>query len=131
MELITSAAWKYDTAAIDQNRDGTTDMALPPGLLLACDKDNLVTLMDNNTGTIDEGLTKCDPGDPQTTPITWEFKNNETVINIPDTLFGSISGDAQIKELTTTKLRLVKEVTVGPPAVPISITVDVHVTLKH
>ena len=128
LQLITSAAWKYDTAAIDFNRDGTAETPLPPGFLAACDLDNTVTLNADSTGMVDEGATKCDAGDPQTVAISWSFKNGETVINIPDTIYGSISGDAQIKTLTATKLTLIKEVTIDDP---FPATVNVIVDLKH
>ena len=128
MQLITAAAWKYDTAAIDLNLDGTAETALPPGIIESCDEDNIVTLKDDGTGTVDEGASKCDPGDPQSVAITWTFKNNETVINIPDTIFGNISGDAQIKALTATKLTLLKQVTVD---LGIPTNVNVIIDLKH
>lgn len=128
MQLITSAAWKYDTAGIDVDDNGSIDQALPPGTPESCDRDNLITLKKDSTGTVDEGPTKCDPNTPQTTNITWQFKNNETVINIPDTLYGSISGDANILELTSTKLRISKkqQIDIGIP-----VTVAIIVNLKH
>jgi hypothetical protein len=128
MQLITSAAWKYDNAQIDYDKNGTPDMALPPGLLEDCDKDNIITFKNDGTGTIDEGLTKCDAGDPQSVNITWEFKDNAKVINIPQNIFANISGDAQIKTLTSTKLTLVKEVHVDQPT---SADVNVILDLKH
>ncbi len=128
MELITSSAWKYDTASIDINQDGTAETPLPPGFLLACDADNTVTLNTDGSGVVNEGGTKCSPANPQTVNITWSFKDNEKVINIPDTIFGGISGDAQIKILNSTKLRLLKQVTIQ---FGIPITANVIVDLKH
>ena len=125
-ELISSAAWKYDTAAIDANDDGTTDQALPPGFIENCDRDNTITLKKDSTGTIDAGASKCG-SEPQTTSFNWQFKNNETVISIPTEVFG-VSGDFTIMELTDTKLRLSKKVTY---TVVVPITVTVIVTLKH
>ena len=128
MDLITSAAWKYDTAAIDITGDGTTDQALPPGTIENCDRDNTITFKKDGTGTVDEGGSKCNTTDPQQTAITWQFKDNETVINIPDAIYGGISGDFKILEMTETKLRLTKQVQVTDP---IPINVWVVVTLKH
>lgn len=129
MQLITSAAWKYDTAGIDVDGNGTIDQQLPAGIPEPCDKDNLITLKKDSTGTVDEGPGKCDPATPQITNITWQFRNNETVINIPDTLYGSISGDADILELTATKLRISKQtqLNLGPIPVPVKLIVN----LKH
>jgi hypothetical protein len=127
-QLITSAAWKYDDAKVDITGDEVGDTGLPPGILQDCDKDNVITLKLDSTGTIDEGNTKCDAGDPQSVDITWEFKNNETVINIPQNIFGNLSGDAKIKTLTATKLTLVKQVQITDPA---PATVNVILDLKH
>ena len=128
MQLMTSAAWKYDNAEVDITGDENGDQPLPPGILEDCDKDNVITLNSDSTGTIDEGGTKCDVGLPQTVNITWQFKNNETVINIPENIFGNISGDAKIKTLTATKLTLVKQVQITDP---IPATVNVILDLKH
>jgi hypothetical protein len=125
MQLITSAAWKYDTAVAIVFG---SQQKIPDGLLLDCDKDNLITLKNDGTGTVAEGATKCEAGDPDTTPLTWEFKSNETVINIPDTLYGRISGDAQIQELSATKLKLKKTV---PVTEPVPMNIDVIIDLKH
>lgn len=128
MELITSAAWKYDTAVVEIFGSA---QPLPPGLLQDCDRDNLITLKDDGTGTVDEGGSKCDVADPQSFNITWQFKENESVINIPDTLYGSISGDAEIEELTASKLRLRKPVEVENPLGAGTIIVDAIISLKH
>lgn len=128
MDLITSASWKYDNAQVDVTGDEEGDQPLPPGTLEDCDKDNIITFYDDNTGTIDEGPTKCDGGDPQQVDFEWEFKNNNTVINIPQTIFGNISGDAKIKILNATKLRLVKQVQITNP---IPATVNLVIDLKH
>lgn len=128
MQLITSAAWKYDNAGIDLTGDEVGDFPVPESLLGDCDKDNVITLKADSTGTIDEGLTKCDPDDPQTVNITWEFKNNETVINVPQNIFGGVSGEVKIKTLTATKLTLVKVVPISDPTPG---TATVVLDLKH
>lgn len=128
MDLITSAAWKYDTAGIDLNNDANIDQPLPAGMVDDCERDNLITFKNDNTGTVDEGGSKCDISDPQSTALTWQFKNNGTVLNIPDTLYGKFTGDADIKELTATKLKLRKAVQITDP---ITTTVNVVIELKH
>jgi hypothetical protein len=128
MDLITSAAWKYDTAGIDLSGDGNIDQALPDGMVDDCERDNVITFVDNGTGTVDEGGSKCDINDPQSTPLTWQFKNNGKVLNIPDTLYGKFTGDADIKALTATKLKLKKTVHITDP---ITMDVDVVIELKH
>lgn len=128
MKLITSAAWKYDIAKIDITGDEVGDQDLPPGLLEDCDKDNTLTFNTDSTGVVNNGATKCDAADPQSVDFTWEFKDNETVISIPENVFGDLSGDAKIKTLTASKLTLVKEVQI---TTPITATVNVVIDLKH
>lgn len=75
MELITQSAWKLQTVGIDNDKNGTVDLE---DAIDACTKDDLTTFATNGTGVVDEGATKCDPLDPQTTNFTWSFANNET-----------------------------------------------------
>ena len=126
VELISASAWKFDTAGIDANRDGTIDAAIPEDMLESCDTDNTILFRTDGTGTIDEGATKCDDSNPQSVGFTWSFKNNETVINFSDTLFGGLTGDVTIRRLTATQLELAKEVNIGLP-----IEIPVIVRLKH
>lgn len=126
MALLTKAAWKYEDAGLDLNKDGVKDTELPPGFVLACDKDNVLTFKSDGTGTLDEGASKCDQANPQTSAFTWSFKNDETVINFSDQLFSGIEGDITLKSLTSTRMEILKEVSVGA-----SQSVNAIVILKH
>lgn len=127
-QLITSATWKYDTVAIDRDKDGKADFQIPSGYLQACDLDNKITFKADSTGILDEGATKCSSTDPQTATFKWWFKENETILYSPDPIFtGLSSGDTKISVLTSTKLELIKELSVPPfPG-----TVNVILDLKH
>jgi hypothetical protein len=127
IQLITSATWKYDTAAIADN-NGNPVSALPSGIINACDKDNTITFKSDSTGVLNEGTTKCNSNDPQTTNFKWWFKENGTVLYTPDDIFGSPSftGDFKVIELTSTRLRVTKQVTVAPYP-----TTNVALYLKH
>ena len=125
-ELITKAAWKYDTGGVDANKDGFVDTNLPPGYVLSCNTDNTLTFNNDGTGVVDEGATKCDAAEPQTRDFTWTFTNNETHINFPTLVFNGLTGDVTIKTLTDTKLELLKEVNIGAPS-----TVNVIISFKH
>jgi hypothetical protein len=127
MEKITLSAWKYDKASVDTDKNGTADSDLPPGFVEACDTDNTLTFDDDGTGIIDEGATKCNTSDPQSTSFTWSFTAGETKINFPTAVFYGIDGDVTIKTLTETKLELMKEVTI--PSLPSS--VNIILSLKH
>lgn len=123
-DLLAQAAWKYDNAAVDIDRNGTPDGPLPPGVLQACDLDNTITFNSNGTGVVDEGATKCNGANPQTAPFTWTFKDNEQVITFANIAFGGLDGDVKVVTLNETKLELHKEVNVGA-------VVNVIVYLKH
>jgi hypothetical protein len=115
IQLITSATWKYDTAAIADN-NGNPVSALPQGVIETCDRDNTITFKSDSTGVLNEGTTKCNSADPQTTNFKWWFKENGTVLYTPDDIFGSaaFTGDFKVVELTSTRLRVTKQVTVAP-----------------
>ncbi|PWU03860.1 MAG: hypothetical protein C5B52_02555 [Bacteroidetes bacterium] len=108
-DFLTQSSWKYDKVGIDADNNGTIDqdIALQP-----CETDNIFTFNSNGTGTVDEGPTKCDASDPQTTAITWSFKNNETVLNASD-LGGSGDEDVNIFKLDDTQLVVYKDTTIA------------------
>ena len=124
-ELLTSATWKYDTVAIDYDKDGKPDMKVPPDAIDACNFDNTITFKTDSTGILDEGSNKCS-GNAQTTTFKWWFKENETVLYSPDPIFGGLSGDAKISILTSSKLEVIKEMTV-----PVLGSVNVVLDMKH
>jgi hypothetical protein len=117
MQLITSATWKYDTVALDTDKDGKPDQPIPAfvGAVQPCDKDNTITFKSDSTGVLNAGATKCNANDPQTTSFRWWFKDNENTLYSPDPLFGStFTGSFKIGELTSTRLRVLKDTTVSP-----------------
>ena len=125
MELLTSAAWKYENAGIDNNGDGNIDSGLPGGCLEDCETYNTILFNSNGTGTVSEGASKCDPDDPQDVQFTWSFNSSQSSINFTDTVFGGITGEVLIKTLTSSKLILAKNIDVG---LPVTIPVVVHMT---
>lgn len=76
-ELLTKAAWKLQTGGLDADKNGTVDLE---DSFEACELDNLITFVTGGTGTVDEGPTKCDPADDQSTSFAWQFKNDEKEI---------------------------------------------------
>ena len=125
MQLLTSAAWKYDTAGIDLNGDGLIDEGLPAGTIPSCLTDNTITFNSDSTGVENEGPTKCDSASPQTSNFTWAFNSSQTSIVLPDSLFGVFTGTITITSLTATQLHLEQAVTDS------GFTVNVAVYLKH
>ena len=125
-DLITKAAWKYDHAALDINKDGQIDTDLPAGYVTACEKDNTILFKKDGTGVADEGPSKCDQGDAQSTDFNWSFENGEQNIVFAQSIFTTIDGNVKILTLNDTKLELMKEVTLAPGQ-----TVNVIVRFKH
>lgn len=126
-ELVSQSAWKYDTAAIDGDNNGTAETSLPAGTLDPCETDNLIIFNANGNGTIDEGATKCDIADPQTLPFTWTFQDNETTLTFSSVVFAGLTGDFKIITLNGTQLVLSKVVSLT--GIPIPVTVII--TFKH
>src|SRR3712207_1148032 len=96
-ELLAKAAWKYDNAGLDTDRNGTADAPVPAGFIQACDMDNTITFNEDGTGIVDEGGTKCNGSNPQTAPFTWSFKDNEQTITFSNAVFGGLNGDVKVK----------------------------------
>lgn len=110
-ELITSSDWKYDNGGIgDANGNITFDFATT-GFVPACSFDNSVRFMSNGQGTGYENANVC-PSAPATTNFNWSFSSNETVLNIAGNVVAGLGGQFKIKELSSTKLTLLKDTTV-------------------
>ena len=93
--LITTGKWK--TTA--ETTGGVDTYASAP----ACVKDNTLAFTTDGKATEDEGATKCDPTDAQSTTIAWAFSGTDkkTVILTA----GGIAITCAITELTTTTLK--------------------------
>ncbi|MFC0775913.1 lipocalin family protein [Terrimonas alba] len=104
-ELLAKSSWKFSDAKVG----GTSVSAF----LQACQKDNIATFATAGTGTADEGPTKCDASDPQTTPFTWNFQTNETILFISTPLFTGGSSSFTIVSLTETELVVSQNMTIA------------------
>ena len=84
-EMITTGSWiTYDMLLNGVSFWGLTD---------PCSKDDFLIFKTGGVVVTDEGPTKCDPGDPQTTNGTWSLSSDEKKI----TLDGDV---ADITDLT-------------------------------
>ncbi|WP_317897637.1 hypothetical protein [Aurantibacillus circumpalustris] len=90
----------------------TVNPAIPPfgsdiyNQIPSCSQDNLSKFNANFTITNDEGATKCNSADPQTTSGgTWAWNTNETILTVtdPDPTVGSISITILTNDGTTLK----------------------------
>jgi hypothetical protein len=80
-----------------------------------CEKDNFILFNTDKSLTMDEGATKCDPSDPQTTTDgTWDMPSSAKLTLAGSSLtegFGNITFD--VKELSTTTLKVSKDSSVS------------------
>lgn len=106
-ELLTQGNWKFSSALV-----GTTDVS---SQLQACQKDNIMSFLTAGTGTVDEGPTKCNAGDPQTYPFTWSFQSGETVLQMSAPIFTGGSNSSNIVTLNESQLVLSQTITIGTP----------------
>lgn len=83
--LITGKFWILEAATVDPGLplNGTIVTNLYPQLP-TCYKDNTMKLEKNGTTTFEEGASKCQLSDDQTTLGTWVFNTDETVVTIKD-----------------------------------------------
>ncbi len=91
----------------------------------ACDNDNLAIYKKDGTGTYDEGASKCDDLDPQTSPFNWAFNADETKL-IED---GQTS--YTINELTATSMKLADTIDGADIGGTSGVTYTITITLKH
>ena len=103
-ELITTGTWRFGSATW-----GTTDAG---PILPACNKDNTMVFA-LSSGTLDEGPTKCNAGDPQTVPFTWSFQSSETILTISNPLFTGGSNSWTLVTLTEAELTVSQPLTFG------------------
>lgn len=82
-QMLVSGSWKITAMTVEPAIDwfGTpvtnVYLQLPP-----CVKDDLTIFKSNGIVNYDEGASKCDPNDPQTTTGTWTFNTNQTILSI-------------------------------------------------
>lgn len=105
-DYITKSSWKFDKAM-----SGSTDVS---GFINACYKDNVMIFLANGNGTLDEGTTKCNSGDPQTVNFTWNFTNNGGTLNVTAGVFAGQSGAFKVIAINDTQMIL--EGTVSTPS---------------
>lgn len=123
-ETISQQSWKYDNAGIDVDKNGTIDYPAS-SFMQSCTLDNTFLFASNGTGIIDEGATKCNANAPQTSPFTWAFLNNETMISLQSAALFGLGGPFKITTLSSTQFNLSKDTTYMGSAASIIIN------LKH
>jgi hypothetical protein len=117
-QLLTQGTWKFKSATA-----GGSDAST---YLQACQKDNTLTFVAAGTGTVDEGLSKCNSADPQTASLSWNFATGETILHVSVPLFANTGNDLTLVSLSETEL--IVSIGYAPPVGPI---VLVTITFSH
>jgi hypothetical protein len=104
-ELISQSSWKFSGATVSG-----IDVS---SFIQVCQKDNVLTFAASGSGSVDEGTTKCNVGDPQTQSFTWNFASNETVLHVSTVFFTGGSSDFTLVSLTAAQLVLSQNVTIS------------------
>lgn len=107
--LLTKSTWKFDTAGIDLDKNGTIDQE--DNSLEPCFKDNTYMFNKDSTVVMDEGATKCNAADPQTSTYSWTITNGNPSILKSD-VNPILAEGLKIKTLSDTKLVVYKDTTV-------------------
>ena len=117
-QLLTQGTWRFSAA--------TANGSDASGFLQACQKDNIYTFVSGGTGTVDEGASKCNASDPQTSSLTWNFASGETILHISAPFFSGSGNDFTLVALTETQLKI--SFAYSPPGGPV---VLIEATFVH
>lgn len=124
-DYLTSGTWRITAMNIDPPLDMGGGIIIDDffNFMDNCTKDDLVTFNTNGTITDDEGPTKCDPDDPQTTNDgTWTLtENTKLTIMYPD----EDDVEINITEINDTTLKGTMTITEDFGAGPIPMTIKV------
>lgn len=100
--LLTSADWGI--AGVQYKAVSASVWTDYYATMKPCEKDNRVVFRANGSYESNEGLTKCNPNDPQITETgTWSFSTNETILVVQATN-GTQIYNATIETLTANSL---------------------------
>ena len=103
-EYLTQKAWKIESVSVSISG---ASQNIPVD---ACQQDDTYLFAAASTGTYDNGATKCNDADDQTSTFTWSFLENETTISIigPNV---DLSGASKISVLNDNTLEVYQEST--------------------
>jgi len=108
--VISSGSWKIvaSTSVTDFTSVGAgivnSDLY---AMLSPCQKDNTFKFNANGTGSLDEGATKCNASDPQTTDnaFGWEISNNKLTTTSSNAIMPSLTSDILQLDDNTLKIK--------------------------
>jgi hypothetical protein len=105
-DKLTGKAWKVTAITVNPAISfGGISITDVYAFLDDCEKDNTSTFNTDKTYLDDEGGSKCDPSDPQTTPGTWAFNSDETILTLDSAdSFKVLQNDGNVLKLSSTEV---------------------------
>ena len=108
-ELLTNKNWIETAATVSPGipvvtATGTTTVTDLHAQQKPCDLDDFIRFETPNVYKSDEGASKCNTADPQTTTGTWVYNGDQTIITI--TSAGGTPSSANVTELTDSSLKV-------------------------
>lgn len=94
-DYLTAGTWMVTAAVTDDDGDGTYETNEFESFD-QCYKDNIWTFKSDGTLQMDEGASKCDPGDAQTNTALWKLTNNDTSLLLASDTYSVIQLDANL-----------------------------------
>lgn len=108
--ILTTNRWQLTAATA--TIPGSTITFNAYDTIPACIKDNFYIFASGGTVTIDEGASKCDESDPQTTTGNWQLLNNNTQLKTIDPITGG-NTVANVVKLSSSSLVLQDTITIS------------------
>ena len=105
-ELLTTKKWRITAAStvttMGTNTTTTDEYATTP----ACERDDFTQFMTSKVVNFDEGATKCNSSDPQTSSGTWDFNSDQTKLNLTSPDLGGLLLPFDLVKLDATTLTI-------------------------
>jgi hypothetical protein len=120
--LLTAKKWRITAQTTSTTVAGSTITNDVYADMEPCERDNFAQFLANKVVTFDEGATRCDQADPQSTTGSWDFNSDQTKLNLSQPDLGGAAYPFDIVTLNESTLALRYTGTVQGFAVTLNIT---------
>ena len=107
LRILESGKWQFTASFSTVKVGDSTEIVDLLATLPDCTKDNYFIFQSDGTLIVDEGATKCNDSDPQTTTSgTWQLMNGATQLQFTDEVFGFGNVTANISQIDNSILQI-------------------------